>query len=207
MRSALRAERGECERGGHPGGHCGEAASTGTPGRSQARGSQTQAGQGLVPVRSPPPRLPAWFCLGGNPGRHATESHAGWLPSSTPHLAQSLQCGTFGALIRSPPSPRLPSTSPRLHPAQSFFQPVGARSFQVTSKRRRKELLSRYKASCPYRGLYQLLIMIWTPAIHFYPAPPSAKTRREQDRHMRPFPESEADITLLMPSILGELGW
>lgn len=60
MRSALRAERGECARGRHPDGHweCGAAAVLGHPAEEKDRGPQTQAGQGRVPVRSPPPPPP-----------------------------------------------------------------------------------------------------------------------------------------------------
>lgn len=162
-----------------------------TPQKPRPRSPDSgRAGAGPGALPSPASGLPAWFCLGENPGRHATESHAGWLPSSTPYLAQPLQCGTFGTLIR---CPRLPSTSPHLHPVQSPFPTC-----------RRSELLG-YSEALPQGTAFQvqgtlslpgpLLIMVWIHFIHFYATLPSVRSRREQDGHVRPFLESEADIT------------
>lgn len=92
MRSAFRAERSECERGGHQDGHWGLGRSSGywdTPQKPSPRcPDSNRVGAGLGVLPSPESCLPAWLCLGENPGRHATEYHAGGSPPR-PHTRPS----------------------------------------------------------------------------------------------------------------------
>lgn len=192
MRSAFRAERSECERGGHQDWHWGLGRSSGywdTPAEAKPEVPRLRQGRGgsrCAPFpQSPVCRLDS--ALGKILGdTRQNIMQVAPLLDPTPDPAPAVRY--LWGVDMTPPTPRLPSISPHLRPAQSPFQPVGSRSFQVTLK-------PLQGTAFQVIGILSLLGPLLAAAHHgldsfhsfFYPAPLSARTRREQDRPVRPF--------------------
>lgn len=152
----------------------------GGPAVAQARGSQASAGQGRVPVCSPSPALRLVFGLGSALGdlwvtRDRISRRLAPLVDPTPGPAPAMWY--LWALIRPPlPAPGSLPGSPHLHPAF----PTCRRSETPGYPEAPPQAIALQAQAILSSSGPQLIAT--HHSVHFYPAPLSARTRREQDR-------------------------